>query len=132
MSVIFPASLTRNVIWNFVGQVAPLFAAVFAIPILIKGMGVDRFGLLSLAWMFIGYFSLFDFGLGRALIKLVSEKLGAGHSEEVPELVWTALFLMALLGLPLANYFLPDLMARRVAGLAVTTSMMRFSTWSEM
>jgi len=98
MSAISPASLTRNVLWNFAGQVAPLFAAVFAIPLLIKGMGVDRFGLLTLAWMVIGYFSLFDFGLGRALIKLVSEKLGDGRRAEIPELVWTALFLMAFLG----------------------------------
>ena len=29
-------------------------------------------------------------------------------------------FLVALLGLPLANYFLPDLMAKRVAGFTVT------------
>ena len=98
MSAISPVSLTRNVLWNFAGQVAPLFAAVFAIPLLIRGMGVDRFGLLTLAWMVIGYFSLFDLGLGRALIKLVSEKLGEGRLAEIPELVWTALFLMALLG----------------------------------
>jgi uncharacterized membrane protein (DUF485 family) len=29
-------------------------------------------------------------------------------------------FLVALLGLPLANYFLPDLMAKRVAGFTLT------------
>ena len=98
MSAISPVNLTRNVLWNFAGQIAPLFAAVFAIPLLIRGMGVDRFGLLTLAWMVIGYFSLFDFGLGRALIKLVSEKLGEGRLAEIPELVWTALFLMASLG----------------------------------
>jgi O-antigen/teichoic acid export membrane protein len=98
MSAISSASPTRNVLWNFAGQVAPLFAAVFAIPLLISGMGVDRFGLLTLAWMVIGYFSLFDLGLGRALIKLVSEKLGEGRLAEIPQLVWTALFLMASLG----------------------------------
>jgi O-antigen/teichoic acid export membrane protein len=98
MSTISSASLTRNVLWNFAGQVAPLFVAVFAIPVLIKGMGVDRFGLLTLVWMMVGYFSLFDFGIGRALIKLVSEKLGEGRSAEIPELVWTALLLMACLG----------------------------------
>jgi|SRR5579872_4405848 len=31
-----------------------------------------------------------------------------------------AVFLVALLGLPLANYYLPDLMARRVAGFTLT------------
>jgi O-antigen/teichoic acid export membrane protein len=99
MSAISPASLTRNVLWNFAGQIAPLFAAVIAIPVLIRGLGTDRFGLLTLAWMVIGYFSLFDFGLGRALIKLVSEALGEGRLTEIPKLVWTALALMALLGI---------------------------------
>ena len=80
------------------GQIAPLFVAVITIPLLIKGIGTDRFGLLTLAWMVIGYFSLFDLGLGRALIKLVSEKLGEGRLAEIPELIWTALFLMAVLG----------------------------------
>lgn len=88
-----------NTLWNLAGQVAPLLAAVIAIPLLIKGLGVERFGVLTLAWMVIGYFSLFDLGLGRALIKLVSEKLGADQAEEIPELVWTGLILMSLLGL---------------------------------
>jgi O-antigen/teichoic acid export membrane protein len=67
--------------------------------VLIRGMGIDRFGLLTLAWLVIGYFGLFDLGLGRALIKLVSEKLGEGALAEIPKLIWTALVLMALLGI---------------------------------
>ncbi len=71
--------LVRNSFWNFLGQVVPLMAAIFSIPLLIKGLGTDRFGLLTLAWIVIGYFNLFDLGLGRALTKLVSEKLGGGR-----------------------------------------------------
>jgi hypothetical protein len=82
MSAISPVSLTRNVLRNFVAQVAPLFAAVFAIPVPIKGVG--RFGLPALTWMVIGYFSPFDPRSGRALIKLVSEKLGEGRLAEIP------------------------------------------------
>ena len=90
--------LARNTIWNLIGQGAPLFVALFAIPVLIRGLGTARFGVLTLAWMVVGYFSLFDLGLGRALTKLVAEKLGEGKESEVPALVWTALALMALLG----------------------------------
>ena len=72
--------------------------AVLSIPVLIKGIGTDRFGVLTLAWSIIGYFSLFDIGLGRALTKLVAEKLGEGQEHEIPSLVWTALFLMLILG----------------------------------
>jgi O-antigen/teichoic acid export membrane protein len=91
--------LARNTFLNLIGRISPLVVAVFAIPILIKGLGMERFGVLTLAWMLIGYFSLFDLGIGRALTKLVAEKLGTGEDEKVPTLVWTSLFLMLLLGI---------------------------------
>ena len=92
------SALAKNTAWNLLGQLAPMLAAIFAIPWLIMGMGVDRFGVLTLAWMVLGYFSVFDLGLGRALIVLISEKLGAGRLEEIPGLTWTAIWLMLLLG----------------------------------
>jgi O-antigen/teichoic acid export membrane protein len=91
--------LARNVIWNLIGNGAPMLVAVFSIPILIHGLGKDRFGVLALAWALIGYASLFDLGLGRALTQLVARKMGAGEDHEVPTLVWTSLLLMLLLGL---------------------------------
>src|SRR6266853_1497371 len=91
--------LARNTIWNLIGNGAPMVVAVFCIPILIRGLGKDRFGVLTLAWALIGYASLFDLGLGRALTQLVARKMGAGEDHEVPTLVWTSLLLMLLLGL---------------------------------
>ncbi len=90
--------LRRNVLWNLLGTGAPLLVAIVAIPILIEGLGVDRFGVLMLSWMVVGYFSLFDLGLGRAVTKLVAEKLGDGRNSEIPGLIWTAMMLMAILG----------------------------------
>lgn len=86
----------RNVMWNLIGNGAPLLVAIIAIPVLINSLGTDRFGVLTLAWMVVGYFSLFDLGLGRALTQLVSERLGSGKEEDVVPLVWTTLALMAL------------------------------------
>jgi len=91
-------ALAHNAIWNLVGLGAPMLVAVVTVPLLINGLGPDRFGVLTLAWMTIGYFSLFDLGLGRALTKVVAEKLGAGQEEEIPELFWTSLVLMLALG----------------------------------
>jgi len=89
----------RNIGWNLIGQVAPLAAALVSIPLLIKAIGTDRFGILSIGWMLIGYFSLFDFGLGRALTQILSEKLATRNEEQVPALMWTGLTLMFALGL---------------------------------
>ena len=79
--------LAKNTLWNLLGQGVPLLVALLTIPHLIQGLGIDRFGVLSLAWMVIGYFSLFDMGLGRALTKLVAEKLGTGQTQDIPPLV---------------------------------------------
>ena len=73
--------------------------AVVAIPPLIRFLGVPRFGVLSLAWVLIGYFSLFDLGLGRALTKIMADKLGARQEQDIPGLAWTSLLLMLALGM---------------------------------
>src|ERR1700731_5244013 len=88
--------LARNVFWNLIGNGAPMLVAIFCIPVLIKGLGTDRFGILTLVWALIGYASLFDLGLGRALTQLAASKLGSGDDQEVPTLVWTSLLLMLL------------------------------------
>lgn len=93
-------ALLRNGTFNVVGQVLPMLAAVVAIPILIRELGAPRFGVLTLAWAAIGYFSLFDFGLSRALTQAVASRLGSREGRaDLPAVTWTALILMLLLGL---------------------------------
>ena len=91
--------LAKNTLWSLIGQLLPIAVAVVTIPLLVRGLGLDRFGVLSLVWVIIGYFSLFDLGIGRALTKLVADKLGARQEEQIPPLAWTSLFLMLLLGI---------------------------------
>ena len=90
--------LGRNTAWNLFGQVLPAVAAVFTVPILIRGLGTERFGVLTLIWLVVGYFSIFDLGLGRALTQLLAERLGQDDHRSIPALVWTALGLMGCLG----------------------------------
>jgi len=95
-------SLAANVIWNLLGQGAPLLVAVLAIPPLIRALGTERFGLLSLAWVLVGYFSIFDLGIGRALTQIVAGNLKGDRDPAMGRLVWTSLALLSLLGVALA------------------------------
>ena len=61
------SSLGAATLWNVGGAALPLLVGLFTIPPLMRGMGQEAFGLLTLVWAAIGYLSLFDFGLGRAL-----------------------------------------------------------------
>lgn len=91
--------LARNTLLNFIGQAIPLVVGVVTIPFIIRGLGTERFGLLSLAWVILGYFTVFDLGLGQATTKYVAEALGRGDEDQVPRLVWTAVTVQGLLGL---------------------------------
>jgi len=91
--------LAKNTVLNFIGQIIPLLVAVLAIPYIIHNLGMERFGILSLAWAVLGYFSMFDLGLGRATTKFVSEALGKGETEHIPSIVWTSFFLQTMMGI---------------------------------
>lgn len=106
--------VAKNAVINLVGQVLPLLVGVITIPMLIKGLGTERFGVLTLAWMTIGYFSLFDLGLGRALTQIISRCLGKEETSELAGLVWTALAIMAVMGFAgalVAGFLTPFLIA---------------------
>lgn len=91
--------LASNITWNFIMLAFPLGLALITTPFLIQGLGIERFGALNLMWILVGYFSLFDMGLGRAVTKLVAEKMGREQAEDIAELVWTASFVVLVLGL---------------------------------
>ena len=96
----FPrALLARNTVYNVLGHVMPLALAVVTVPFLIKYMGVERFGVLSLAWMVSGYFNLFDLGIGRATTKFVADYRAMGRREDISRLVTTSLLMLTGIGL---------------------------------
>jgi O-antigen/teichoic acid export membrane protein len=90
--------LARNTLLNLGGEAAPFLVAAVAIPVLIHGLGVDRYGVLTLSMLVVGYFGLFDFGLGRAATRLIAEAAGGGDEASVPGLFWTSLYMMAGFG----------------------------------
>lgn len=90
--------MKTNILWNFIGIAIPMLAAFLSIPILIDKLGVERFGILSLAWVIVSYFGFFDFGMGRALTQLIANRIGEGRESEVPSVVRNGIVFMAILG----------------------------------
>ena len=90
--------LAGNTLWNMAGLGAPALIGILCLPVLKNYLGNDRLGLITLAWGVIGYFSLFDFGLSRALTKLLAEKLGQKKPEDIQPLVSTCMLMLGLLG----------------------------------
>lgn len=94
-----PRREVRNIAVSLAGQLVPALAAVVTIPLLLRSLGPDRLGVLSLAWMALGALSLLDLGLGRALSIEVAALRGGGRVHEVPTAVRATFVLLATLGI---------------------------------
>lgn len=94
-----PALVARNTVLNMIGLGLPMAVGVLALPLTIRGLGTERFGILSLVWVVVGYLAFFDFGLSRATTKFIAEALGRGDPDEVPGFLWTTVAVQGILGL---------------------------------
>lgn len=118
----------RNLGWNLGGQFLPMVAGLVFVPLLIHALGTARFGFLSLVWVLIGYFSLFDLGLSRALTQRVATLGVRDDGKRLRTAVATGMALicaLALASIPLllaAKPFLLGDLIHTSADLAVEAS----------
>lgn len=91
--------LSKNIGINMFTKMLPILVGVITLPILINGLGDERTGILNIIWLVIGFSSVFDLGLGRALTQLVSKKLAAEAHHELPSIITTTLTIIATAGL---------------------------------
>ncbi|HIJ59926.1 MAG TPA: flippase [Nitrospirae bacterium] len=92
-------TIAKNSLYNIAGFVLPIISALVAIPFIIKGFGVERFGFLTLSWAIVGYFNLFDFGISRALTFYISSAISKKDLKEIKYIVCTAIAMMLFFGL---------------------------------
>lgn len=104
-------SLGRHTAYNLGGTVLPLALSLLTVPAYIALIGEARYGVLSVAFLLLGYFGLFDLGLGAATAQRIAAA-GDAAREDVADIFWTALLLNLGLGClgglliwPAADYF---------------------------
>lgn len=93
-----PTLLFQHFFWSLFGTGLPLILGIVTIPVILAGLGMVSFGLLTLIWTAIGYFGLFDFGLGRALTQRVAAMRAHQGSLDLAEIA-QGLWLVVIFGL---------------------------------
>lgn len=89
-------SLIRNSIYNLAGFAIPTIVAIPALGLLARLLGPEA-GLFTLVFALIGYASIFDAGISRAVIREIS--LYREDKKEKYNIISTASLVVIILGL---------------------------------
>ena len=106
--------LLAGTLWNAAGRGLPLLLALALTPVLVHQMGIERWGLFTLALALVGVFGVFDLGLGAALTRALSTRIGTGDggTAELAGAAMTALGAIGALAAALAYAVVPFLVTR--------------------
>jgi O-antigen/teichoic acid export membrane protein len=90
--------LSRNTAFAFATQALPMLAGVACVPVLVRSLGPERVGLLSMIWVVMSYFSVLDAGVSTAITRAVSMTLAGDDHSSIPSVFWSATALQAVMG----------------------------------
>ena len=88
----------QNALFNVGSWVFPLAVSFVFTPYIVKTMGTNAYGVLTLVWSVIGYFTFLDLGLGQAVTKFVAEDTGRGDVRGANHAIGAAVLVSAVLG----------------------------------
>jgi O-antigen/teichoic acid export membrane protein len=91
--------LARNSILSFVGLAVPSLIGIVTIPRIVSGLGPERFGVLALVWMVLGYLGTFDLGMGRAVTRFVAQAVHEDDLRSIPRIVGTSFAVLVPFGM---------------------------------
>jgi O-antigen/teichoic acid export membrane protein len=99
-------SIAKHTGYNLLGAAIPILVSLATVPLYLHLVGLERFGILSICWLLLGYFGLFDLGLSRAVAQKIAA-LGKDDAGAGSQIFWTAFWISGVLALLAGAIMLP-------------------------
>lgn len=93
-------SVARNTIYNALGGMFPMLVALITVPLYIRFIGAAEYGILTIAWLLMGYSTYAEFGFGQGVANEIA-RLGNQRAEECNRVFWTGFLSTLIFGLAL-------------------------------
>jgi O-antigen/teichoic acid export membrane protein len=107
--------MIRGIFWNMIGMVAVALTMLITIPLFLRQFGAERYGILATIWVFFGYFSVLDFGMGPALVNFLSHP-DRQDGRTASGVFWTAFIVNAAIGVAVSILLIVALLAAQALG----------------
>jgi O-antigen/teichoic acid export membrane protein len=91
--------LLRNSLWHLSGVAIPALVALATVPMLIAGLGLEGFGIITLITSVVGYFGILDFNLSAGTLKYLAQYHAQKDEARFTETFWFGALFYGLLGI---------------------------------
>ena len=100
---------TQNLIKQIFGigiiNIFSMIISFILVPLSIKYLGTEEYGLWLTIFSFVGWFTFFDFGIGHGLRNKLAENIASGNIERSKSLISTAYFSIGMVSVIMAIVF---------------------------
>lgn len=91
-------SIAKNTVYNLAGSLVPVVVSLASVPLYLDVIGLERYGILALCWLMLGFMGFLKLGLGPAVAQRIA-KLRDADEEPRAEVFWTAFWINLSIGL---------------------------------
>lgn len=98
--------IISNTLANYALKAVQLLLNLIAVPVIIKGVGEEGFGVITFAAVVIGYFNVLDLGISKGVTKYVSQFLASRDYKKVSEVINTSFGLFIVIGVIICSVVL--------------------------
>lgn len=92
-------SFIKNTLANVGFTLLSRLIGFFIIPLFVKGLGQELYGIWILSQTILGYFILLDLGISGGIVKFVSESRAINDSDEIKTIINTSIIFYSIIGL---------------------------------